>query len=208
MILADNLFSKPFIPVDHVNVKNLTEYDFEDNINNYDEDLKNYLNEITSEEKKFRIVSCLVLFRNMINKTPNKVVDTVSSSKHDKKKSFIKIYAESMLNCVETITEDVCDKVLNEKNILIEDSSLANRYLKFDTARFQIIGPEPNLTPRETELFNEMEEYSAPETIKKTNIEEDFRISEISLTKGRGFYLALGFSVGLIIVLGRKFLKN
>lgn len=188
--------------MDHINVKNLTEYDYEEAINTYDNDLQDYLKEVELEERRVKISACLVLIRNLLNKTPNKISDTVANSKLDKLKTFDKIYAETLSYCINNIEEDVCDKILDEKNLYIIDDLSSNRYLKFDAKRFLIIGPEPFLTEEENVLMKEIQEISDKpdfETPPQSVTQEELASTDFSIYKGRGYYISIGLIIGFLV---------
>jgi hypothetical protein len=207
---ADSLFTKPYKEVEPVNIKNLTEYDYEDNISSYDEDLQQYIKEIELEERRHKIASCLLLIKNLLNSSPNKVSDTVKNSKLDKEKTFDKIYAEMLNFCVSTIDLEVSNKILDDNSIDMVDELSVNKYLKFEAKKFLIIGPEPKLTQEEENLIKELDQLSENPEIYNTPIvsNEDFSISEFSFFKGRGFYVSLGSIIGFSVTLSLLLIKR
>lgn len=184
-----------------MNIKNLTKYEFEEN-NNFDPDLKAYFNEIEGEVFKFKLSACLVMVNNLLTKTPNKVVDTINSSKHNKELTFKKIYAEMLNNCVTVMDEAKADKTLRESISVVDDISYS-KYLKFETARYQIIGPEPTLTEAENKILAEINnsiENPEFEVVKNQSADDDFTTAHFSLTHGRGYYMLIGFLLGFLFI--------
>ena len=200
--LADSLFSKPYKNLDHVKIANLTEYEYVDNLKDYDSDLREYLIEIREEEKRLKLSTCLILIKNLLSKTPNKVIDAVQNSKLDKLKTFDKIYAEMLNNCVETINGNDCIKILDDNNLNNIDDLSSNKYLKFDAKRFLIIGPDPKLSEEEKNIMKLIQEISkgedkySKEVYKTNNPETDEDKSSIN---GRSNYIFQGMLIGLLI---------
>lgn len=184
-----------------VNIKNLTKYEFEES-NNFDPDLKAYFNEIEGEVFKFKLSACLVMANNLLSKTPNKVVDTITSSKLDKELTFKKIYAEMLNNCVNIIDEVKADKTLRDSVAVVDDISYS-KFLKFETARYQIIGPQPTLTEAEARVMAEIQnsidnpEY---EVVKNQSSDDDYTTAHFSISHGRGYYILIGYLLGFLVI--------
>lgn len=151
------------------------------------------------------------MIKNLLSSSSNKVVDTIKKSKLDKSLTFDKIYAEMMYNCVSIIEEDTCDKILEEKNSEIIDDLNSTRYLKFESKKFLIIGPQPKLSEEEEELMKEIEKISnEPEfafSQSSSSGNQDYSAAEFSLFKGRGFYIGVGGVIGFTITLAYLLFK-
>lgn len=194
--------TKPFDPSkDEVNLrfvemKNLTVYDYSLSFESFDDDLQENLDEIKEAERNFKLSGCLVLIRNLLEMKDNKVAQTLKRSKFDKGVTFNKIYAEMLNNCVNTIEEEIVDKILNEKQIFVDDEPANDKYLRFEASRFQIIGPIPYLTFDEEKIIEKVNEISKNPDFKDENF--DFQ-TEFSFMKGRGKYISAGFVAGVVL---------
>ena len=74
--------------------------------------MKVYIDEIHFEVTRLKLSTCIVMFRNLLNRSPNKIIDTVEISKQDKLKTFDKIYAETLVHCIKNIKESECEAQL------------------------------------------------------------------------------------------------
>ncbi len=188
--------SKDEVNLKYVDMKNLTEYDYSLSFEVFDDDLQESFNEIKEAERKYKLSGCLVLIRNLLEVKDNKVTQTLKRTKFDKGITFNKIYAEMLNNCVNSIEEGIVDKILNEKQIFVEDEPSNDKYLKFESSRFQIIGPIPYLTSEEEKIIEEVNQIS-----KNPDFKEDYSevLTEFSFIKGRGKYILIGFLFGIIL---------
>lgn len=200
--------------LNYVVMNNLTEYDYSYIIDNLDSDLKSFSNYINEADRKFKLSSCMLLFRNELESKNNLVEKTILKSKFDKETTFIKIYAESILNCVDSIDIVIANNILNVDHIFKSDSMSFEKYMKFDDYRFLIIGPIPYLTNKEKEILIEIEEAVKDSSFllrqegngEEYLIESNESISQLhqvkfSLLKGRGKYSLIGFVFGVVVSL-------
>ena len=188
--------SKDEVNIKFVEMKNLTEYDYSLSFEVFDDDLQENFNDIKEAERKYKISGCLVLIRNLLEVKDNKVFQTLKKSKFDKEITFNKIYAEMLNNCVTSIEEGIVDKILNENQIFVDDEPSNDKFLRFESSRFQIIGPIPYLTSEEEKIIEEVNQIS-----KNPDFKEDYSdyVTEFSFIKGRGKYILIGFILGIIL---------
>ena len=60
---------------------------------------------------KYILAACIILIKNSLSKGNNDVIQTLKDTKHPKDKTFDKIYAMMLENCVENIEEIIALKV-------------------------------------------------------------------------------------------------
>jgi len=60
---------------------------------------------------KYILAACIILIKNSLSKGNNDVIQTLKDTKHPKDKTFDKIYAMMLENCVENIEERIALKV-------------------------------------------------------------------------------------------------
>ena len=102
-------------------------------------------------------------------------------------------------NCVNIIEVKACSRILNEKNILLIDDLLSNRYLRFDAKKFQIIGPKPVLSNEEKAVVEEVNNISLNADFPPIGDKNFSLNSEFSLLKGRGFHIMVGIVFGFVL---------
>ena len=184
--------------IKYVNIKNLTEFEYNFSVESLDDDLHKDHNQLKEADRKYKLSGCTFLFRNLLEVKNNSIDHTLKKTKFSKEVTFDKIYAESLHYCINNITDDVIDKILNESEIFSIDKSLYEKYLKFEASRFQIMGPIPYLTVEEKAVIEELENSSENPGFSVDLIENDLN-THFSILKGRGLYIAIGLKIGLVL---------
>jgi hypothetical protein len=85
------------------------------NYKKYNVFIKDY-EEIKTIKLRSKITACMAIFSNNLNEGNNSVKEAISKSKFDKSKSYDKIFASMLTNCVDKIKDDEIDNVIVDKN--------------------------------------------------------------------------------------------
>jgi hypothetical protein len=138
----------------------------------------------------------MLILRTSLSKGNDQVTQTLKDSKHDKQVTYDKIIANMLDTCHKKIDEKTIEKILKPENINLWEGSF-DKLLKFKKNVFQIIGPEPKLTPSEQYIKNDIESV-----IKNPGIEipvEEEKVDFLTEKLGKYKYMAYGSTIGFTI---------
>jgi hypothetical protein len=138
----------------------------------------------------------MLILRTSLSKGNDQVTQTLKDSKHDKQVTYDKIIANMLDTCHKKIDEKTIEKILKPENINLWEDSF-DKLLKFKKNVFQIIGPEPKLTPSEQYIKNDIENV-----IKNPGIEipvEEEKVDFLTEKLGKYKYMAYGSTIGFTI---------
>merc|ERR1712151_1405915 len=188
-----------------IEFKNFTEYEYDEpeKVHPYFEEEFEMFKGIRT---KYQISACLILIKNSLTKGNKEVMEALKNTKHPKDKTFDKIYAMMLSNCVENIEDRKALNILDPDNFQIWESKFS-RLISFNEKIFKIIGPEVKYTPEEIKLLDIVNKAELNEDLE-AKIYESLERMVIPYIEYMYYGIGgcLGFLTFIIFLITRRFL--
>ncbi len=172
---------------------------------NIDDNIKKDIEDIKNLKRKTKLAACFSIVKNNLSKGNDNLVTIIKRSNFDKEKTYDYIVIHLLNNCINTITQESVDSILDPDNILNSNPKLENELLQLNT---NLLEGKKDLdySPEMLQIQSDIKESMLSESIE-TNmaVEEEIGLFGIKLNQPgtlQYIFLLIGIALTLVIVFG------